>query len=137
MMNDEQSKRLSDAADALIQASDALGEARDSLADRRFDSEQDRDRSVAAQQMSSRLDAAGKRIEDALRKAAIASAASGRGGAWTAYRKAVLDARQGRQVAKLALDGDGSAQKRARGEESWTLLSGALDATASLVFPEQ
>ncbi len=135
-MNDEQSKRLSDAADALIQASDALNEARDSLADRRFDSDQERERAAAAQQLSSRLDAAGKRIEDALRKAAVASAASGRGGAWDAYRQAVLNARKGRTFARSVVDGDGTGQKRTRGEESWTLLSGALDATASLVFPE-
>jgi hypothetical protein len=136
MMNDEQSKRLSDAADAIIQASDALNEARDSLADRRFDSDQERERMAAAQQMTSRLDAAGKRIEEALRKAAVASAASGRGGAWEAYRQAVLHTRQGRTLAKSALDADGSGPKRTRGEEAWKLLNGALESSASLVFPE-
>ncbi|MEX0784179.1 MAG: hypothetical protein WD557_16175 [Dehalococcoidia bacterium] len=136
MMNDEQSKRLSDAADALIQAADALNEARESLSDRRFESEQERERTVAAQQMSSRLDAAGKRIEDALRKAVVASAASTRAGAWGAYREATMAVREGRGLARGASDADGSAQKRTRGEESWTRLNEALEATASLIFPE-
>ena len=136
MMNDEQSKRLSEAADALIQAADALHEARESLTDRRFDSEQERERMVAAQQMSSRLDGAGKRVEDALRKAVVAAAASTRTGAWTAYQHATVAAREGRALARGVSDADGSAQKRARGEESWTRLNDALEATASLIFPE-
>ena len=136
MMNDEQSKRLSDAADALIQAADALGDARESLGDRRFDSDVERERTAATQQMSSRLDQAGKRIEDALRKAVVASAASGRGGAWNAYREATMAVREGRSLARGASDADGSAQKRARGEEAWTRLNESLEATASLIFHE-
>lgn len=136
MMNDEQSKRLSDAADVLIQAADALAEARESITDRRFDSEQERERTAAAQQMASRLDNAGKRIEDALRKSVVAAAASARAGTWAAYRDATIAIREGRSLARGASDADGSAQKRARGEEAWTRLSEALEATAALIFPE-
>ncbi len=135
-MNDEQSKRLSDAADALIAAADALDEARESITDRRFDSEQERDRMAAGTQMSSRLDNAGKRVEDALRKAAVAAAASGRGGAWQPYRAATLEVREGRTLGRGAAEADGSANKRVRGQEAWDRLDAALTAAAGLVFPE-
>jgi len=135
-MNDEQSKRLGDAADALIQAADALDEARESLADRRFDSEQERERIAAGQQMASRIDGAGKRIEDALRKATVASAATGRPGAWATYREATDAAREGRGMGKAASELDGSAQKRVRGQEAWDRLEAALEAAAALIFPE-
>lgn len=135
-MNDEQSKRLADAADAVMQAADALDDAREGIADRRFDSDQERDRMTAGQQMVSRLDGAGKRIEDALRKAATASAATGRPGSWATYREASASAREGRAMARGAAEADGSAQKRVRGEEAWDRLEAALEAAASLVFPE-
>src|SRR4051794_15902514 len=50
-MNDEQSKRLADAADALLQASDAIEEAREAAGDKRFESEFERERVAALQQL--------------------------------------------------------------------------------------
>jgi hypothetical protein len=135
-MNDEQSKRLADAADALISAADALDEARDAVGDRRFESEQERERLAAAQQMGSRLDNAGKRVEEALRKGAIAAAATGRPGVWLSFREAVAAAREARAMGKSSADADGSAAKRARGEEAWDRLDVALEAAAKLVYPE-
>lgn len=136
MMNDEQSKRLSDAAESLVQAYEALDEARDTFADRRFDSEQERERMVAGQQMASRLDAAGKRIEEAVRKATIAAAATGRAGAWLRYQESIMAAREGRQMGKSASEADGSAAKRTRGQEAWERLASALEGASALVFPE-
>jgi TonB family protein len=95
-MNEEQSKRLSEAAESILQASEALEEARDAIGDRRFESDQERDRSAAAQQMTSRLDNAGKRIEDAVRKGTVAAAAGLRPGAFARYREAWTAVREGR-----------------------------------------
>ncbi|HEX6030220.1 MAG TPA: hypothetical protein VFY90_02235 [Tepidiformaceae bacterium] len=136
MMNDEQSKRLSEAADTLVQAWEALDEAREALGDRRFESDQERERMVAAQQMASRLDNAGKRIEDALRKGAIAAAAAGRTGAWPRYQESIVAAREGRQTGKSAQEADGVANKRARGQEAWERLNEAAEGAATLVFLE-
>lgn len=136
MMNDEQSKRLSDAAEMLVQAWEALDEARAMFSDRRFESEQERERMVAGQQMAARLDNAGKRIEEAVRKAAIAAAAAGRPGAWLRYQESIAAAREGRQLGRAASEADGSANKRARGQEAWDRLSAAAEEAAAMVFPE-
>jgi len=133
-MNEEQSKRLAEAADAVLQAADALEEAGNAIADRRFDNEQERDRLQAAQQMASKIDSAGKRVEDALRRGAIAAAALGRAGAYARYREATLAAREGRAMGKAAADLDGTANKRARGEEAIVRLDAALAAAAVIVF---
>ncbi len=135
-MNDEQSKRLSDAADAVIQASDALDEAREALGDRRFDSELERERLQAAQQMTGKIDAAAKRIEEAVRKGTIASAALDRRGAYARYREAMGAVRSGRSTGKAAGEQDGSVNKRAKGTEAVALLEAALAAAAVIVFGE-
>ena len=135
-MNDEQSKRLSDAADAVIQASDALDEARDALNDKRFDSELERERVQAAQQMTGKIDAAAKRIEDAVRKGTVASAALARAGAYARYREAMAAVRSGRATGKTAGEQDGSVNKRAGGTEAVALLDTALSAAAVIVFGE-
>jgi hypothetical protein len=135
-MNDEQSKRLGDAADAVLQAADAIDEARDAVADRRFDGDLERDRISASQQMAAKIENAAKRVEDAIRKGTIASAANGRAGAWARYRDALVAAREGRALGKAALDQDGSANKRARGEEALAKLDAALGSAAVIVFGE-
>lgn len=133
-MNDEQSKRLSDAADAVIAASDALDEARDALADRRFESELERERTQAAQQMTSKIDAAAKRIDDAVRKGTIAAAALARTGAYARYREAIDAVKAGRAAGKSAGEQDGTVNKRARGAEAVALLDTALSHAAAIVF---
>lgn len=133
-MNDEQSKRLSDAADAVISASEALDEARDTLSDRRFDSEMERERQQAAQQMAAKIDAAAKKIDEAVRKGTIAAAALGRTGAYARYREAVEAVKAGRATGKTAADQDGTVNKRAKGTEAVTLLDTALNAAAAIVF---
>jgi hypothetical protein len=133
-VNDEQSKRLSDAADAIISASDAMAEARDALADKRFESDQERDRTQAIQQVAGKVDNAGKRIDDALRKAVIACAALAREGAYQRYLEATALVREGRALGKTAPDQDGSAAKRERAEAAISSLDKALAAAASLVF---
>jgi len=135
-MNDEQSKRLSEAADALIQASDALEEGRATLSDARFDSQVDRDRIAAAAQMSSKLDAAGKRIDDAVRKGTVAGAALARPGAYERYRDATAAIRDGRALARAATEQDGSANKRAKGQEALARLEAGLASAAVIVFGE-
>lgn len=135
-MNDEQSKRLSDAADALMTASDALEEARDTLADTRFDSQVERERLSAAQQMSQKLENAGKRIEEAVRKGTIAAAALARAGSYQRYRDATTAAREGRSLARVANEQDGTANKRAKGQEALEKLEAALNNTAVIVFGE-
>lgn len=135
-MNDEQSKRLSDAADAVIAASDALDDAREALNDARFDSQAERDRLSASTQMTSKLDNAGKRIEDAIRKGTVAAAALARGGAYNRYRESTMAAREGRALAKSALDQDGTANKRAKGQEALASLESALASAAVIVFGE-
>ncbi|MBI2764492.1 MAG: hypothetical protein HYX53_01130 [Chloroflexi bacterium] len=135
-MNDEQSKRLADAADAVIAATEALDEARDALADKRFDGEQERDRVAAGQQLSSKLDNAGKRIEESIRKGTIAAAAIGRTGAYQRYRDAWAAVREGRALGRSAADQDGAANKRARGQEAADKLDTALTGAAFIVFGE-
>jgi hypothetical protein len=133
-MNEEQSKRLSDAADSVLSANDAIEEARESLTDARFESEQERDRAQAAQQMASRLENAGKRVEEAVRKGTIAAAALAREGAFIRYRTATAAAREGRSLAKSAPNQDGSAAKRERGQAALAKLNEALEAAAAIVF---
>jgi hypothetical protein len=135
-MNDEQSKRLSDAADALIQASDALEESRETMNDRRFESEQERERTQAAQQMASKLDAAGKKVDDAVRKCTVAAAATGRPGTFAAYKAADAAIREGRGLARRAGDQDGTQAKKAMATEAMTKIEGALDNAATIVFGE-
>jgi len=135
-MNDEQSKRIADAADAIVQAAEALVDARDDANDRRFESEVERERTAAAAQLMRELDAAGKRIEDAVRKAAVAGAAAGRTGAFQKYQQASRAVREGRRLARTITDQDGSANRKARGEEAISQLEEALEAAASLIFAE-
>lgn len=135
-MNDEQSKRVSEAADAVLQAADALEDARESFNDKRFESAQERERLAAAQQMAGKLDNAGRRIEDAVRKGTIASAALDRRGAYSRYREATTAAREGRALARQAPNQDGTPGKRAKGEEALARLEAALNAAATIVFGE-
>ncbi|MCC7366636.1 MAG: hypothetical protein IT303_19920 [Dehalococcoidia bacterium] len=133
-MNEEQSKRLADAADSLVQAAEALDDARELLTDTRFESEQDRDRVAASQNLASRVDNAAKRIQDAIRKGVVAGGATGRPGAYQRYREATLAAREGRALARTISEQDGSASKRTRGEEAIARLETALDVAVMLVF---
>ena len=135
-MNDEQSKRLSDAADALIQASDALEEAREAMNDRRFESEQERDRTQAVQQMTGKLDGASKTVDDAGRKCTLAPAANGRPGTFNAYKAAGLAVREGRGLARRSADQDGTAAKKAMANEAMTKIELSLEAAARIVFGE-
>lgn len=135
-MNDEQSKRLSEAADAVIQAGDAVDDARDSLNDKRFDSELERERIQAGQQIANKLDGAGKKVEDALRRGTVAAAALGRPGAYARFQEAKAAAREGRSLGKSAAEQDGTANKRARAQEATEKLDAALKAAAAIVFGE-
>lgn len=135
-MNEEQTKRLAEAAESLLQACGALDDARDAVGDRRFDSETDRDRSAAATQMANRLDTAGRRIEEAIHKGTIASAALARAGAYQRYRDAIAAAREGRALGRSSLEQDGSANKRAAGEQAAARLADALATAASIVFAD-
>jgi hypothetical protein len=136
-MNDEQSKRLADAADALMTAADALDEARDATMDPRFDRDLERERLAAAQQMGQRIDNAGKRIEEAVRKGTAASAAAGRGGAWIRHRTATASAREGRMLARQAMEADGITNKRAGADDAVMKLEEALAMAAIIVFGDE
>ena len=133
-MNEEQSKRLSDAAESVLSASEALDEAREAMTDARFESEQERDRSQAAQQMASRLENAAKRVEDAVRKGTVAAAALAREGAFGRYRSATAAARKGRALAKSTPNQDGTAAKREQGAAALAKLDEAMAAAAAIVF---
>lgn len=133
-MNEEQSKRLADAADTILNAADALEDAREALADRRFDSDQERERAQAIQQVASRLENAGKRIDDSLRKSVVAAATLGREASYDRYRAATASSREGRQLARSAADQDGTAARRQRAEDSLTRLEAALSTAAALTF---
>jgi hypothetical protein len=133
-VNEEQSKRLSDAAESVLSASEALEEAREAMADARFESEQERERAQAAQQMASRMDNAARRVEDALRKGTVAAAALAREGAFSRYRTATAAAREGRSLAKSAPNQDGTAAKRDRGSAALAKLDEAMEAAAAIVF---
>lgn len=134
-MNDEQSKRLADAADALVQAADALEEARAAAADSRFDSEQERDRQAASQQLVAKVDGAAKRIEEAIRKGTTAAGAAGRSGGYQLYRQGSGSVRKGRTLGRTIADQDGTSAKRTRADEALQQLDEALEAAAGLVFP--
>lgn len=133
-MNEDQSKRLGDAADAVIGAAEAVEDARTALDDKRFDSEQERERLQASQQAASRLEAAGKKIEEALRKGTVASAASGRTGAYPRYVGGADSVRQGRATARLSLEQDGTASKRTMAREALVQLEAGLATAAAIVF---
>lgn len=135
-MNEEQSKRLSEAADAVILATAAIDDIHDSLSDPRFDSAVERERVSAAQQVANKLDNAGKRIEDAVRKGTIAAASVASPGAYTRYREATAAVREGRALARAVTDQDGTANKRAKGQEALTRLEAALANAAAIVFSE-
>lgn len=136
-MNEDQSKRLGEAADAVISAAEALEEARAALEDKRFESEQERERLQACQQVASRLDGAAKRIEEALRKGTVASAASGRTGAYPRYVGGAEAAREGRATARLSMEQDGTVAKRAMARESLAQLEAALTTAAAIVFGDE
>ncbi|HET7738817.1 MAG TPA: hypothetical protein VFK32_09610 [Tepidiformaceae bacterium] len=135
-MNEEQSKRLADAAEAVISAADALEDARAALDDAKFNSEQERERMQAAQQAASRLDSAGKKLEDALRKGAVASVSAGRLGMFARYQGAAAAAREARATAKASTEQDGTQAKRSKGQEALAQLDMALVTAAALVFGE-
>lgn len=135
-MNDEQSKRLAEAADAVLLANEALSEASESMHDPRLESGQDRERSRAAQQLASRLDNAAKRIEDSLRRGALAAATLGTPGAFARYREAVAAARGAREAARIIPDADGTAQKREAADAAMQQLTTALEGAIALVFAE-
>lgn len=133
-MNEEQSKRLADAAEAVISAADALEEARAALDDAKFNSDQERDRTQAIQQATSRLDTARKKLEDALRKGAVASVAAGRQGMFARYQGASAAVREARTTAKNAAEQDGTQAKRTMALEALGQLETALNTSAALVF---
>jgi|GEM_PF-1290994 len=133
-MNDEQSKRIAEAAEAIVQATEALEDAREVLQDRRFESDVERERQAASGLLASRVDSAARRIEDAVRKSAVAAAAAARPGAYERYKEAIAAAGKGRSLGKTITDQDGSPAKRARAEEAIGQLSLALDIAAGLVF---
>ncbi len=135
-MNEEQSKRLAEAAESLMQATSALDDARDAVNDRRFESETERDRAAAATQMSNRLDSAGKRIDDAIHKGTVAAAALARPGAYQRYKDGVAAVQEGRALGRAALEQDGAANKRASGQQALARLEQALATAAVIVFGE-
>jgi hypothetical protein len=135
-MNDEQSKRVAEAAEALIQANDSLEEARDALRADRFERDSERERANAAQQLTSRIDAAGRRVEEALRRAAISSAALGRSGAWAPYRSAVGGVREARASVRGPADPSEVDARRAAGELAVARLDEGLSVAAGMVFGE-
>jgi hypothetical protein len=135
-MNDEQSKRLAEAADTIIQANESLEEAREAVHDRRFESENERERMTAGTQMMTRLDSAGKRVEDAIRKATMAAAACGRAQTYQRFRAASSDAKGGRALARSVPGVDGAINKRSRGEEALARLETALASAATIAFGE-
>jgi hypothetical protein len=135
-MNEEQTKRLAEAAESLLQAASAVEDARDAVNDRRFDSEADRDRSAAATQMANRIDSAAKRLDDAIHKGTVASAALARPGAYQRYREAAAAAREGRVIGRASQDQDGSSNKRESGQRAVERLDAALATAAVIVFGE-
>jgi hypothetical protein len=135
-MNEEQSKRTADAAEAIVSAAEALDEAREASNDRRFDSEQERDRQAATQQLGSRVESAAKRIDEAVRKGAVAAAVAGRAGGFDRYREAAAAAREGRALGRTISDQDGTPARRARAEEALERLAQALQTASELVFVE-
>ena len=134
-MNDEQTKRVAEAAEALIQANDSLEEARDALRPERLEKDSDRERANALQQLTSRVDAAGRRVEEALRRATIASAALGKAGTWEPYRTAVASVREARATVRIpATDASDASARRAVLESAITRLSEGLSSAAGMVF---
>jgi len=135
-MNEEQTKRLAEAAESLLQATTALDDARDAVNDRRFDSETERDRTTAATQMANRLENAGKRIDDAIHKGTIAAAALARPGAFQRYKDGAAAVQEGRGLGRAAPEQDGAANKRASGQQALARLEQALATAATIVFGE-
>lgn len=135
-MNEDQSKRLAEAADSVLNAADALEEAREALNDRRFESEQDRERTQAVQHVVNRLDGAARRIDDALRKAIVAAATLDREGLYDRYRSGSAAVREARNLARTAPDQEGAAARRERAGESLARLDAAMTTAAGVVFDQ-
>ncbi len=133
-MNEEESRRVSLAAEAVLRATDSLEEARTALRDERWDSGQERDRQQAAGTAAGRLEKAAGKIEEALRRGAVAAAVSGRNGAYPRYRGAATALREGRAAARSSREQDGTQARRARAEEALEQLEAALTTAAALAL---
>jgi hypothetical protein len=133
-VNEEQSKRLAEAAEAIMLAREALDEATDALDDRRFESENERERSMAAGQLGNRADAAAKRLDDAIRRATSAAAATGSPGAFERYTTARAAVREGRALAKPSSEQDSPGERRSRIREAVGAFERAFTTTARGVF---
>jgi hypothetical protein len=133
-MNEEQTKRLAEAAEAFWQASELLMEAAEATCDARFEKDAERERIAAGQLMLSKLDNASKRIEDALKKSVVAAAACGRPGAWDLAREGLDELRAARRITGEARDTDGSGNKRDKARVAVASLTNAMQAMQQLVF---
>ncbi len=133
-MNDEQSRRLAEAADAIIAASDALEEARVSTDDGTFAKEFERERLAAAQRMAARVEVAARKTEEAVRRATIAGAATAAPGGWPQHIEAVTAVRRAKAAVKSVPDADGSVARRDLGLQAIESLNQALALAAVLVF---
>jgi hypothetical protein len=131
-MNDEQSRRLSLAADAVLKASRALEEAREAVAGTRSETTQDRERQQAAGRAAARLEAAARRIEDALHRGAVAAATLGRTGAYPRYQGALQSLREGRETARSLRQPGVAALERS--EDALARIEAALNTAAALTF---
>ena len=92
---------------------------------------------AAVQQVSAKIENAGKKVEDAIRRGTVASAANGRAGAWGRYREALAAARYGRFLGRTTLDQDGVTNKRTRSQEAIGYLDSAVGSAAIIVFGDQ
>jgi hypothetical protein len=133
-MNDEIARRIAAAVEAVLEAADALAEARAAVGDPRFESSHERERSAAVKRASHTLDTASRRIEQGLRRAAVAASLRERHSVYTRYSEAMAALFVGRESARSAPSGDGTPERRSRLQDALARLEAAQRTAASFAF---
>ena len=135
-MNAEAERRLAEAADAIMSSVAALAETLDGLNDSRLGAESVQVRQQAMSSVLSRGEQAVRRLEEALKKATIAAAATRVGGAYSRYKEAHSALADAQAYMSMVRDADGTPAKLEKLRSAYAALERALDVAQSFVFVE-
>lgn len=133
--SDEADKQIVAAAEAVLTAAEQLGEARSGLEDQRFGSDKEADRQQAFQAALRASENTVRRLEEALRKAAVTGAVLRVPGTFAQFRAAQQRLEVGRSYLRAAPNVDGTPAKYERLRAAYDELSAVLEMSQVLVFP--
>lgn len=135
-MNEEQARRLAQAAEAFVEALAALAEARAASFANDLEASLERVRQQAARRAATALEQAARRLEEAATRTAVALAALRLAGAFAAVRRTLETAREVRARSRTIPDADGGAARRSAAQAALEELERASEELARLLFPE-